>query len=171
MTQRRSVTRWFGVLGVTVALVGLISQGTASAQTPLAETRQKADQGDATAQYNLGNIYANGEGVPQDDAQAAAGAAKAHRALVVDQPAAAPGQDGRAVGEARAVLLAPAGGESPDPTPVRGDAAADLGAARAGGLTCSERHGVGLAKNEHRQGAVCETCPRTRSIQARVAAM
>ena len=26
-----------------------------------------AEQGDATAQYNLGNMYANGNGVPQDD--------------------------------------------------------------------------------------------------------
>ena len=118
-----------------------------------------------------GPIAAERARVQLGESVAAAGAAKAHRALVVDEPAAAPGQDGRAVGEARAVLLAPAGGESPDPTPVRGDAAADLGAARAGGLTCSERHGVGLAKNEHRQGEVCEKCPRTRSIQARVAAM
>ena len=29
--------------------------------------RLAADQGYATAQYNLGNRYANGEGVPEDD--------------------------------------------------------------------------------------------------------
>ena len=29
-----------------------------------------AEQGFATAQYNLGIMYANGEGVPQDDAEA-----------------------------------------------------------------------------------------------------
>lgn len=38
-------------------------------------------------------------------------------------------QDRWAYGEACAVLLAAVGGESPDPTPVRGDASADLGAA------------------------------------------
>ena len=65
-----------------------------------------------------------------------------------------PRQDGRTLGETRAVLLAVAGGESSDPTPVRGDAAADPGPAGADGLTCSERHGVGLAKREHRQGEV-----------------
>ncbi len=31
----------------------------------------KAEQGDATEQYNLGVMYANGKGVPQDDKQAA----------------------------------------------------------------------------------------------------
>jgi len=69
MTQRRSVTRWFGVFGVTLALVGLIDPGMASAQT-LAETRQKAGQGAAAAQFNLGGMYATGRGAPQDDAQA-----------------------------------------------------------------------------------------------------
>ena len=71
MTQRHSVTRWFGALGVILALVGLVSQGTACAQT-LAETRQAADQGDAEAQYSLGLMYATGEGVPEDFTQAAA---------------------------------------------------------------------------------------------------
>ena len=37
--------------------------------------------------------------------------------------------------ETRAVLLAAAGGESPDPTPVRNDAPTDLGAAGADRLT------------------------------------
>ena len=32
--------------------------------------RLSAEQGDASAQFNLGNMYANGEGVPQDDAEA-----------------------------------------------------------------------------------------------------
>jgi len=43
-----------------------------------------------------------------------------------DQSPAAPRQDGRALGETRALLLAVAGGEPPNPTPVPGDAAADL---------------------------------------------
>ncbi len=32
--------------------------------------RKGAEQGDADAQYNLGVMYSNGEGVPQDDAEA-----------------------------------------------------------------------------------------------------
>ena len=32
--------------------------------------RLAAEQGNASAQYNLGVRYANGEGVPQDDAEA-----------------------------------------------------------------------------------------------------
>ena len=72
MTQRHSVTRRLGALGLILALVGLVSQGATSAQTPLAETRQRADQGDANAQFNLGVMYASGLGVPQDDVQAAA---------------------------------------------------------------------------------------------------
>ena len=32
--------------------------------------RLAAEQGDATAQYNLGLMYDEGEGVPQDDAEA-----------------------------------------------------------------------------------------------------
>ena len=36
----------------------------------LDETRKKAESGDAAAQYNLGLMYANGEGVPKDLVQA-----------------------------------------------------------------------------------------------------
>ena len=81
---------------------------------------------------------------------AAAGPAHAHRALVIDQPAAAPSQDGRAVGKTRALLLAVPGGESPDPTPVRGDAPADLGATGPGRLTRGECKDAGLAKRGHK---------------------
>ncbi len=42
----------------------------ASAQTSLAKTRQRADQGDADSQYNLGFMYNAGEGVPQDFVEA-----------------------------------------------------------------------------------------------------
>ena len=66
---------------------------------------------------------------------AVAGAPETDRHVVVDQPPAAPCQNGWAAGEARALLLAPAGREPPAPTPVRGDAAADLGLAGAGRLT------------------------------------
>ena len=44
-----------------LAVVGL------SAQDNLDAVRQAADQGDAEAQYNLGIMYNNGEGVPKDD--------------------------------------------------------------------------------------------------------
>ena len=53
MTQRHSVTRWLGALGVILSVVGLVSQGTTSAQTSLAATRQIADQGDIAAQETL----------------------------------------------------------------------------------------------------------------------
>ncbi len=52
MTQRHSVTRWLA-LGLTLSFVGVASQGIASAQTPLAETQQRADQGDIAAQETL----------------------------------------------------------------------------------------------------------------------
>ena len=40
------------------------------AQDPLDAVRQAANQGDAAAQNSLGFMYANGEGVPKDDAEA-----------------------------------------------------------------------------------------------------
>ena len=68
-TRRNSVARRSRLI---LPLVGLLSQGTANAQTPLAATRQSAEQGDAAAQYNLGVSYDYGLGVPQDDALALA---------------------------------------------------------------------------------------------------
>ena len=41
-----------------------------SAQDDLDTVRQAAEQGDATAQFNLGNMYASGRGVLEDDAEA-----------------------------------------------------------------------------------------------------
>ncbi|MDA0313547.1 MAG: tetratricopeptide repeat protein [Gemmatimonadetes bacterium] len=63
------MTRWRGALGVTLALAGLVGQGGASAQTP-AEMRQRASAGDVAAQNDLGLMYYNGEGVPQDYVEA-----------------------------------------------------------------------------------------------------
>ena len=80
---------------------------------------------------------------------AATGTAHAHRALVIDQPPAAPRQDGRAVSETCALLLAVPGGESPDSTPVRGDAPADLGAPGPGRLTRGACKDAGLATRGH----------------------
>jgi TPR repeat protein len=45
--------------------------------TALREWRPLAEQGDALAQYNLGVLYRNGRGVPQDDVQARQWYAKA----------------------------------------------------------------------------------------------
>lgn len=42
----------------------------ACSQDPTAELRQRAEQGDTEAQYDLGLMYANGEGVARDDEQA-----------------------------------------------------------------------------------------------------
>ena len=39
-------------------------------QTALQEWRPLAEQGDVSARFNLGLMYANGHGVPQDDAEA-----------------------------------------------------------------------------------------------------
>ena len=66
---------------------------------------------------------------------AAARAATAHRELVAHQSPAAPRQDGWTPRTTRAVLLALPGGESPDQALVRVDTPADLGTARADGLT------------------------------------
>ena len=53
------------VLALAVIPVGV------DAQAPeLAQLRALAEQGNAVAQYNLGFRYANGDGVPQDNAEA-----------------------------------------------------------------------------------------------------
>ena len=41
-----------------------------SAQDDLDTLRQAAEQGNAAAQFSLGLMYADGEGVPKDDAEA-----------------------------------------------------------------------------------------------------
>jgi len=57
------------------AAAGPLHDGNAAAQrgdyaTALRLWRPLAEQGDAAAQYNLGNMYVKGAGVPQDDAEA-----------------------------------------------------------------------------------------------------
>ena len=51
-----------------ILLIGLLV-GSVLAQS-LDETRKKAESGDAVAQYVLGLMYDNGQGVPKDDAEA-----------------------------------------------------------------------------------------------------
>jgi len=54
-------------LGVCTLLLG----NAATAQHDVAELTAQAEQGDATAQFNLGRLYATGTGVPLDDVEAA----------------------------------------------------------------------------------------------------
>ena len=64
MTQRR--------LSVALVVAVLLVSGVAWAQTPadIAALRVQANAGDADAQTSLAIAYFNGEGIPQDDAQA-----------------------------------------------------------------------------------------------------
>jgi hypothetical protein len=78
--------------------------------------------------------------------------ADADRQLVADQSPAAPRQDGWAAGQTREVLLALAGGESPDAAAVRVDAPSDLGAARADRLTGGGCHCVRLGEGRTQGG-------------------
>ncbi len=62
-------------LGLTAPAWAGLDEGRAAFQrgdyaTALREWRPLAEQGVAEAQYNLGVMYGNGEGVPQDEAQA-----------------------------------------------------------------------------------------------------
>ena len=73
---------------------------------------------------------------------AAAGDAEEDRSLVADQLAAAAGEDGWPIGEARPLLLAAVSGRASDPASVRGNSAADLGATPADwiGRGCGEEN-------------------------------
>ena len=57
-------------MATAVLVTGGFAVMVLSAQDDLDTVRQAAEQGDATAQFNLGFMYANGEGVPKDDAEA-----------------------------------------------------------------------------------------------------
>ena len=57
----RCVTRLLCVLGLMVSVAFAES---------IDETRKKAEAGDAIAQFNLGNMYRKGDGVPKDSAEA-----------------------------------------------------------------------------------------------------
>ena len=53
-----------------VIVAGGLAVMVLSAQDDLDTVRQAAEQGDAIAQFNLGNMYASGRGVLEDDAEA-----------------------------------------------------------------------------------------------------
>ena len=50
---------------------GTVAYVTGDYTTALKEFLPLADQGNVIAQYNLGNMYNDGQGVPKDDAEAA----------------------------------------------------------------------------------------------------
>ena len=64
MPQRLTTFFAAAVLGAATAVVGTAQQ------EPVEEIHARAEQGDAEAQYNLGRIYANGEGVPRNGVEA-----------------------------------------------------------------------------------------------------
>ena len=66
--MERRATRTRTTLAVSMLALTLIAPWALGQD--LTETRRLAEQGDADAQYNLGVMYANGEGVPQDAAEA-----------------------------------------------------------------------------------------------------
>ena len=55
----------------TLLVLALLSFGLTAFAQDMATTKQKAEQGDAAAQLFLGILYKDGQGVPQDYAQAA----------------------------------------------------------------------------------------------------
>ncbi len=59
-------------LRLAIALLLVLFVDCSSGQRDPATVREAADQGDAEAQNDLGGMYANGDRVPQDDAQAVA---------------------------------------------------------------------------------------------------
>jgi len=73
--KRALATALLGLLLATPAWAG-VYEGIAAWKrgdyaTALREFKPMAERGDAGAQYNLGVMYANGRGVPRDDAEAA----------------------------------------------------------------------------------------------------
>ena len=66
-----------------VAVLLAVGMSTLAAQTDIEALRAKAEQGDASAQFNLGNGYNNGEGVPQDYGVGSLPPANAGRSVVL----------------------------------------------------------------------------------------
>ena len=64
------MTRRYARLIAVAMLVTACSAPISAQQETVAEVRAKAEQGDTRAQITLGFMYRNGEGVPEDDAEA-----------------------------------------------------------------------------------------------------
>ena len=69
MANRNNLIGKLSVLLVAVTVLAGC-QPRSTEDQDIEQLRQSAKQGDASAQYNLGSMYANGEGVPQDDREA-----------------------------------------------------------------------------------------------------
>src|SRR2546422_535443 len=80
----RNIYRHYGLLIVTLMLAVVVSacgestspssskqEAASTTEKGLVELKKEADSGDAVAQYDLGRMYAKGEGVPKDAAEAA----------------------------------------------------------------------------------------------------
>ena len=69
--MKRTKRRQTAVLALSVLALTLIAPWALGQDPdPLTEIRRRADQGDADTQFLLGLRYANGEGVPENDAEA-----------------------------------------------------------------------------------------------------
>jgi len=65
------MTIYAKIITLAATLVALASGAPLQAQTPEIDAlRARAEQGDASAQNLLGFLYAEGRGIPQDDAEA-----------------------------------------------------------------------------------------------------
>jgi TPR repeat protein len=64
------MTRRLATLFAVVVMVVALSGPLVAQQESIEELRARAEAGDATAQYNLGVMYTDGEGLLQDDAEA-----------------------------------------------------------------------------------------------------
>ena len=68
-TWSLSLARGAAVAALSATLLAAPA-GAQMSSEKLENIRARAEQGDASAQFNLGNMHANGEGVPQDYVQA-----------------------------------------------------------------------------------------------------
>ena len=69
-TFSRGIRFWLIMFSLSVIPIAVFPQAgkpeVPKANLELKETKAKAKKGDAEAQFNLGKMYANGQGVPQD---------------------------------------------------------------------------------------------------------
>ncbi len=64
------MTRHYTHLIAVAIFIAAFSASISAQQESIDELRARAEAGDAEAQYNLGLMYVNGEGVPEDDVEA-----------------------------------------------------------------------------------------------------
>ena len=71
MNRFSRMPHWCRIGACALLLAGCVATSAAAEQGEILWPRKTAEQGDAEAQFNLGNGYYNGQGVPQDHAEAA----------------------------------------------------------------------------------------------------